>query len=99
MSKITDSARNELCQVRIPGCSHKREETVWSHGNGSACGKGLGMKAPDPIGAYTCFHCHGVYDRQIPAPKGWTRQDVEIAWWEGHGRSLAILIAKGLIKT
>lgn len=98
MSKIRESARGEQCAIRIPGiCTHDPAQTVWSHANGSAAGKGIGMKAIDLLGAYACFRCHAVYDRQLPLPDGMTRQDVKLAWWEGHARSLVILKQKGLI--
>jgi hypothetical protein len=88
-----------MCQVRLPGiCNHNPETTVWAHGNGSAAGKGLGMKAPDLIGAYACSACHDVYDRRASAPAGMTRQDVELAFAEGAWRSLRILADKGLVR-
>lgn len=96
-TKITKSARGETCQVRLPGCSHDPEQTVWAHGNGSAAGKGHGGKSPDYIGAYACYRCHMIYDRQCPAPEGWTRVDVELAFAEGVWRSQQILERKGLI--
>lgn len=101
MSKITDSARGEYCSVRIPGaCRHTPDTVVWAHANGSAAGKGIGAKAPDILGAYACMACHDLYDRRR------TRNDqgeviprmvVELAFWEGHARSVCILIAKGIV--
>lgn len=96
-SKITRSARDEECLIRIAGCYFTRG-VVWCHANGSAAGKGIGMKSPDPMGAYGCTWCHDIYDRRRKAPEGWTREQVEVAFWEGHARSLAKLIDKGLLK-
>lgn len=97
MSKITASARGENCQVRIPGvCRHQRDTVVWGHGNGSAADKGMGMKAPDLLGAYICFLCHGVYDRSIPTDL--PRVEVELCFWDGHARSVVILFEKGIIR-
>lgn len=32
MSRITESARGEICQVRIPGvCTYGPETVIWSH--------------------------------------------------------------------
>ena len=96
MSKIRQSANGEQCQIRLPGvCNHNRETTVWAHGNGSAAGKGIGMKSDDLLGSYACSACHDVYDRRVPTEM--PRVEVELAFWEGHARSLRILIEKGVI--
>jgi len=96
-TKITESARGEQCQIRIPGrCSHDKEQTVWAHANGSAAGKGMWQKSPDLLGTYACYPCHQTVDGQRPPPHGMTRDDVRLAFWEGHARSLVILIEKGL---
>jgi hypothetical protein len=70
---------------------------VWAHGNGSAAGKGIGMKSNDLLGAYACHACHDIVDRRRPTPVGMTRTEVELCFWEGHARSLIRLIDKGLI--
>jgi hypothetical protein len=99
VSAIRKSASGEQCQIRIPGaCNGNKETVVWCHGNGSAAGKGLGMKAPDLIGAYGCSACHDVYDRRAPAPDGMTREQVELAFCEGVWRSQRILVDKGLLR-
>lgn len=99
MSKITESARNEDCQIRIPGaCNFNPETTVWCHANGSAAGKGMWMKAHDILGAYGCNSCHDVYDRRSPVPYGLTYLEVKLFFLEGLMRSLVILIRKGLVK-
>lgn len=98
MSKITESARGEMCQIRIVGvCNHNPETTVWCHASGSASGKGIGMKSPDILGAYGCFNCHAVVDRQAQRPANLTQADVRLAFWEGHARSVCLLIEKGLL--
>lgn len=97
-SVITRSARDETCQIRLPGvCKHDRGTTVWCHANGSAAGKGIGMKSNDLLGAYGCSACHAVVDRGRPAPAGMTREYIRLAFWEGHARSLLILIEKGIV--
>lgn len=98
MSKITESARGEMCQLRFYGvCNHNRETTVWCHANGSAAGKGIGMKSPDILGAYGCSACHDLVDGRRPRPEGMTRDLVQLGFWQGHARSVCILIEKGLI--
>lgn len=98
MSTITASARNEECLVRLPGiCNFNRETVCWAHANGSAAGKGIGMKSHDLLGAYACSACHDAVDRRRPTPPSMTREQVEVAFWEGHARSILVLIEKGLI--
>lgn len=97
MSRITESARGVACQIRLYGvCNHDPATTVWAHANGSAAGKGVGMKAPDLLGAYACSACHDAYDRRTH-PAGYTRQEIELAFWHGHARSLCQLIERGLL--
>lgn len=97
MSNITESARGEDCLIRIPGCSFNKEQTVWCHANGSAAGKGMWLKSNDLLGAYGCYPCHQTVDGQRPPPHGWTRDDVRLAFWEGHARSILKLIEKGIV--
>lgn len=99
MSKITESARDEECQIRIPDvCNHDNRTTVWCHANGMAAGKGVGMKSHDILGSYGCSACHDVYDRRVKAE--WSsRTQVELAFWQGHARSVCILVEKGLLVT
>ena len=86
------------CQVRLVGiCNHNPETVVWAHANGSAAGKGIGMKSHDLLGAFACSNCHDVYDRRTPAPDIMTREMIELAFHEGHQRSLVILIERGII--
>lgn len=87
------------CQVRIPyTCTHDSSTVIWAHANGSAAGKGIGMKSLDMLGAYCCYACHDVIDRRTPTPKGFSRADIELMFHEGHQRSLIILAEKGLVK-
>ena len=97
MSKIRRSARGMDCQVRYPGiCNHNPDTVVWAHANGSAAGKGIGMKAPDYLGAYCCSACHDVFDRRVPTH--YSRETIELWFAEGVYRSQRILEQKGLLK-
>ncbi len=59
MSKYTESARGQECQVRIPGvCNHDPETTVFAHINGG----GMGAKHYDVHGTYACSDCHAWLD-------------------------------------
>jgi hypothetical protein len=95
--RIRDSARGEDCTVRLPGCPRRPDMTIWSHHRGSAGGKGMGMKSSDRAGAYACTYCDAVYDGQHQRPAGMTKAEVDLAWHEGHIRSLLKLEQKGLL--
>ena len=96
MSKIRESAEGVPFQIRmIDICNHDPRTTVWCHANGSAAGKGSGMKSHDLLGAYGCSACHDVYDRRKNTDT--PRVEVENAFWEGHARSLVLLIERGII--
>lgn len=97
MSKITESARGEDCQVRYIGiCTHDPEKTIWSHARHGAGGRGKSIKALDIAGAYACTACDAAYD-QMTGAKHMTRQELDLDWFMGHLRSLVILKEKGLI--
>jgi len=101
VSTITNSARGEYCTIRFPGvCRHSTESVVWCHAIGSAAGKGVGMKSHDLLGAYGCHACHDLYDgRRYRNDQGEivARVFIELAFWEGHARSLLKLIEKGIV--
>ena len=95
---MRESARGEVCQIRIPGvCNHNRETTVLCHANGSAAGKGIGMKSADVLGAIGCSACHDVVDGRRQPPAGMTRDDVRLCFWEGHARTVRLWIDEGLL--
>lgn len=84
--------------MRIPGvCNFNPETTVWAHANGLGAGKGMGMKTPDILGTYACSACHDAYDRRKPLPFHVSRDEVKLAFHEGHQRSLLKLMEKGLV--
>jgi hypothetical protein len=97
-SKITRSAQGEDCTLRIPRvCNYDTATTVWAHSNRAKDGKGLGLKANDEAGAYACYSCHCVYDRQHSRPKGMSLQEVEDKFTLAMEKSRQILRDKGLI--
>jgi hypothetical protein len=98
MSKITESARGEDCQVRYSGiCTYDSAMTIWSHCRHGAAGKGKGIKAIDLAGAYACTACDAAYD-QMQGAKHMTREQLDLDWFHGHIRSLVRLAEKGAIK-
>ena len=98
MSRITESARGEECQIRLPGiCNGNSETVVWCHANGLASGRGIGFKSIDIAGSYGCINCHNVYDRRVKTNLSF--EFVQLCFMEGHLRSLKILVEKGIVKT
>lgn len=98
-SKIRQSARNETCTLRLKTvCKVEPGNVVWAHSNRAEHGKGGGLKADDEWGAYACFWCHCVYDRQHPRPSGMTLEYVEERFTAGMNESRAKLREKGLLQ-
>lgn len=95
--RIRDSARGETCLVRLPGCPCDPASTIWSHYRGTAGGKGMGLKSHDIAGAYACTYCDAIYDGQRPRPAGMSKEQVDLAWHQGHIRSLGRLHEKGML--
>jgi len=62
MSKITESAKNETCSLRVsPHCTHDLEGyVVLCHLNSNY--RGMGIKSPDIFGVYGCHQCHVLLD-------------------------------------
>ncbi|MPW31914.1 DUF1364 family protein [Agarivorans sp. B2Z047] len=62
-SYITESAKGEECQVRIPGaCNGNPETTVLAH-----VGKNRerGIKCDDTFAVFACSSCHDEIDRRM----------------------------------
>ena len=58
---ITQSARGQICTVRLPGvCNFNMETTVFAHLSGIRLGHGVGVKTM--FGAYCCSDCHDAID-------------------------------------
>lgn len=92
MSKITESARGEMCQIRIPGvCNHTPEKVVLCHLNGG----GMAFKNPDYQSAYGCSDCHDAVDGRLKTP--YTSDQLKLMHLEGVIRTQEILREKGLI--
>lgn len=92
MSKITESARNQPCLVRIPSiCNFDPSTTVLAHLNGG----GIGMKTPDIHGAYACSACHDAIDGRIKTP--FSPDELELMHRQGVERTINLLIAQRLV--
>ena len=96
MSKITQSARNQSCTVRLPFiCNHDNSTTVFAHINGVRFGHGVGIKTN--FGAYACSSCHDVLDGRVKRPSDMTAADIKLAHYEAVIETMAILIDRGLV--
>ncbi len=85
-------AQGKPCMVRIPNvCSHNVEETVLAHVRLAGV-TGVGMKAPDILGAWCCSRCHEVTERE----KG--DDSIQRAFLEGVVRTQDILVSEGSLK-
>lgn len=96
MSKITDSAKQQDCTIRLPGCNFDKETTVFAHLAGIRFGHGWAIKTK--FGAFACSYCHDVVDGRIAKPEGISHNDVKLAHHEGVIETLLRLEEKGLIK-
>lgn len=93
MSKLTESARDQECQIRIPGvCNHDITTTVLAHLNGA----GMAYKHSDIHGAYSCSRCHAVVDGE--KQNDWTPDMLKLFHFDAVIRTQKIMLDKGLIK-
>jgi hypothetical protein len=70
--RLLDAARNNQCL----GCGVDDGTVVAAHYNGSAAGKGMGIKGSDAVVAFLCYRCHMDYDQG-----GWlTKKQKQLLW-------------------
>ncbi len=83
-------AKGKPCMVRTGFCNHDPETTVLAHVRISGI-SGMGLKAPDLLGAWCCSDCHAHCD---------TRHEHEMqnAFYEGVLRTQNQLIKDGKLK-
>jgi len=92
-TKITKSAKEEECQIRLPGiCNFNPETTVYCHIGGS----GMGQKSNNIHGAYGCSSCHDVIDGRSSS-REFTSTEVSLMFYDGMVRTQLILLEKGLL--
>lgn len=97
---IRQSARHETCTLRLFGvCKPEPGNVVWAHSNRGEDGKAGGLKADDTRGAYACYWCHCIYDRQHKRPDGMTLEHVENEFTRAMDESTEILRRKGLLSS
>lgn len=91
---LRNYARGMPCMIRLPGiCNRNPETTVLAHVRMSGI-SGMGMKAPDLLGAWACSACHTAVDSGGPELDRAQRQ---LALLEGVMRTQAHLIERGFV--
>jgi len=92
---LRKEAKGRGCMVRIPGvCNHNSETVVLAHVRLTGV-SGMGMKAPDILGAWACSSCHDAVDRRNHTDL--ERDYVRLMHLEGMARTIAQLNKEGLI--
>lgn len=85
MSKLTQAAQGQPCQIRVPAHCNQNTETVVACHYRMAGMNGTGIKPPDFMIAFGCSSCHDVVDG---------RQKTEYRWGE-----LRLMHAEGVMRT
>ena len=95
---LREKARDELCTIRLPGCTGGGPDTVLAHYGGLRFGGGTGYKADDLAGAHACAFCHDVVDGRKRRPDWMTKVDVRLAHAEGCMETIIRLRSRDAIK-
>lgn len=95
MSKLREAARGRECQVRYPGiCNGDPATTVLAHVRMAGV-TGIGQKAHDLLGAWSCSACHDEADRRT---QKLTLGIAQIGFLNGVIRTQDQLLKQGIIK-
>ena len=93
---LRKEARGRGCTVRIPGvCNFNSETTVLAHIRVAGV-SGIGLKAPDALGAWCCSNCHDEVDGRTHK-SGMTRDELRLAHYDGMARTIMQLHKEGLV--
>ena len=63
--RLMKLARNQPCQIRLPGCTGGGGDTVAAHFRDLSLGAGTGIRPHSIFCAHSCAHCHDLVDRRI----------------------------------
>ena len=96
MKNLRKLARGRDCQVRSPVCTGDPEQTVLAHIRMQGI-SGMGLKAPDLLGAHCCAACHALADTGRYGEVSMERDDRELLLLRGVMRTQALLIREGVI--
>jgi hypothetical protein len=95
MDNLRKEARGRACMVRIPEvCNCNSETVVLAHIRMIGV-SGMGFKADDLLGAWSCSACHDAIDRR--AHTNLDRDYVRLAHLEGMVRTIAQLRKEGKV--
>jgi len=97
MKNLRKLARGRECQVRSPVCTHDNEQTVLAHIRMQGI-SGMGLKAPDLLGAHCCAACHALVDTGSYGGAHMERDDRELLLLRGMARTQALLIREGVLR-
>ena len=93
---LRKEARGRGCTVRIPGvCNFNSETVVLAHIRVAGV-SGMGLKAPDLLGAWACSACHDECDFRTHK-SGLSRDELRLALYDGMARTIMQLHTEGLI--
>lgn len=97
MTNLRKVARGRQCQVRSPVCCGDPEQVILAHLRMVGI-SGMGLKAPDFLGAHCCFTCHTLVDTGRYGELELPREECELLFLRGMARTQALLFKEGLIK-
>ena len=96
MSKLRDSARGQLCQLRFPGCNGDPETTVLAHLRLGGIA-GVGLKPPDVCAVFACSDCHSLLDGRTPIRSAMDPAEFWKCTLKGHLRTLKFWTENGYL--
>ena len=91
--KLRDSARDQDCNIRIPGvCNFNPETTVLAH----VAKGGMGEKGNDYHATFSCSNCHDAIDGRLKTQ--WSKLDLSDMANDGMRRTQDYWVYVGLMK-
>jgi hypothetical protein len=93
MTDLRAYARDQPCMVRSPNCCNDPATTILAHIRLVGI-SGMGLKAPDLLGAWCCSRCHSYVDQETSA----NREGRELLLLRGVMRTQNALIKADLLK-
>lgn len=91
MSKFTESARGQVCTLRLEGCLLGTETVVLAHINGG----GMAMKCLDIHGAYACQNCHDLVDGRKKS--NYSKEELLLTHLLGMKRTQELMCSQGIL--
>lgn len=96
MKWLRDLARDQPCQIRVPGfCTHRSDQVVLCHVRSAELPFFDGAKVHDFLGAHGCMACHMVIDGQLRTQ--FTKDERDLMLLQGVMRTQAALLKRRAI--